>query len=219
MKQKITCFCESAFDVEIPDEIDLDSGTYLEDILNGTFLSFICPRCGKKHKPEFHLTLVWPSKDLRFEIFPEPDRGEFYRRKKQPAPKFSGKKDSDPPETIISFPEMADRLSVIKDGLEPAAVEAIKYYLYLKAEEQYPDDELDIWYFGRSEEQGPIEFHVHGIPRDSDENEVAVMKVPFSLYEKNLADFRKNPKAELFSALRVKTYLSVRNTMRPEKFM
>ena len=218
MKKKITCFCENAFDAEIPDEVDLDSGNYLEEIQNGSFLNFTCGSCGKKHKPEFPLKLVWPSKKLRFEVFTEMDKGEFYRRKKLPNEKLSGEKASYPLETIIGFPEMADRLAVIKDGFEPAAVEAIKYYLYLKADEQYPDTDLSIWYFGQSgdtPDQRTLEFHIHGIR----EGEVAVMKIPFSLYEKTFADFKKNPKSELFSTLRVRTYLSARNTMRQEQFM
>ena len=218
MKQKLTCFCENSFEAEIPEEIDLDSGNALEEIHNGTFLNFTCPSCGKKHKPEFPLKVLWPSKKIQFEVFPEMDRGEFYRRKKQSEDKKSLKL-----ETIISYPELADRLAVIKDGFEPAVIEAIKYYLYLKAEDQYPDSEVEIWYFGPSRgkssgkptEPDSLEFHIHGIR----ENEVAVMKVPFALYSKNLQDFIKNPKGELFSELRVKSYLSVKNTMRPEEFM
>ena len=207
MKRKITCFCENAFDVDVPELIDLDSGNYLDEIQNGSFLNFNCPSCGKKHKPEFQLSLTWPSKKLDFEVFPELDRGEFYRRKKQPRETGPNKL-----ETIIGYPELADRLALIKAGFEPAPVEAIKYYLHLKADEQYPDDELDIWYYGS--DNASIEFHIHGIR----ENEVAVMKIPLSLYEKTLADFQKNPKSELFSALRVNSYLSVKNTMRPEQF-
>jgi hypothetical protein len=169
-------------------------------------MNFSCTRCGKKHKPEFPLSVLWPSKKIRFEVFPEMERGEFYRRKKTPA-----EKKPNVLETVIGYPELADRLAVIRDGLEPAAVEAIKYYLHLKAEEQYPDDEMDIWYCG-SEADVSLEFHIHGIRKD----EVAVMNVPFSLYQKTFDDFRKHPKSELFSALRVRSYLSIKNTMRHE---
>ena len=205
MNRKITCFCDNSFDVEVPEEIDLDSGNYLEEILSGSFLNFICPSCGKKHKPEFPITVAWPSKNLRFEVFPELERGEFYRQKKKPAEKATVIR-----ETIIGYPELADRLVVIRSGLEPIVIEAIKYFLHLKAEEQYPEDELDIWYF--SSTQDSLEFHIHGIK----ENEVAVMKVPISLYEKTLSDYKQHPKNELFSALRVRSYLSVKNTMRHE---
>ena len=211
MKRKITCFCDNSFDVEVPEEIDLDgSSGYLDEIQNGSFLSFVCPSCGKKHKPEFPLTVLWPSKKLRFEVFPELGRGEFYRRKKAPAEKSPFKL-----ETLIGYPEMADRLAVIRDGFDPVSVEAIKYFLHLKAEEQYPEDELDIWYYGAegTGEQSSLEFHIHGIRKD----EVAVMKVPLAVYQKTLNDYKKNPKGEIFSALRVRTYLSVKNTLRPEE--
>ena len=207
MKQKITCFCDNAFDVEVPEEINLDSESrYLDEILDGTFFTFNCPSCGKKHKPEFPLTILWPSKKLSFEVLPELQRGEYYRRKKQAAAKGPY-----PLETIIGYPEMADRLAMIRDGFDPTAIEAIKYYLHLKAEEQYPDDELEIWYIGSGE--GSLEFHIQGIR----ENEVAVMKVPLPLYQKTLDDYKKHPKNEVFSALRVRSYLSVKNTMRQDE--
>jgi len=242
MKQKITCFCDNIFEVEVPEEIDLDNNSnYLDEILNGIFFNFICPGCGKNHKPEFPLKIHWPSKKICFEVYPELQRGEFYL-KKTPSPK----KGSIPVETIIGYPEMADRLSIIRDGLDPVAIEAIKYLLHLKAEEQYPDDEPEIWYFGSGQEgstansgsgeegltassgsdeqgspetsgspgtSGSLEFHIHGIRK----NEVAVMKVPITLYKKTLEDYNKNPKSEFFTALRVRTYLSVKNTMRPDE--
>ena len=222
MKRKITCFCDNTFEADIPEEIDLDSQSgYLDEIQNGSFFLFSCPSCGKKHKPEFPLTVLWPSKKLQFEVFPELDRGEFYRRKKTPAVKGPNKL-----ETLIGYPEMADRLAVIREGFDPVAVEAIKYFLHVKAEEQYPEDELNIWYYGssgqaeqssgeqRSGGQSSLEFHIHGIRKD----EVAVMKVPLSVYQKTLDDYKKNPKDELFGALRVRTYLSVKNTMLPEVY-
>ena len=213
MKRKIPCFCDNTFDVEVPDEIDLDSNSeYLEQIQNGTFMNFICPSCGKKHKPEFPLSVLWPSKKLRFEVFPELERGEFYRRKKAPVVKSPLTL-----ETIIGYPEMADRLAVLRDGFDPVTVEAIKYFLYLKAEEQYPDDEIDIWYYGNQPAgdsgEGVLEFHLHGIRQ----TEVAVTKIPLTLYKKTLEDYKKHPKNELFANLRVRSYLSVRNTMRPEE--
>jgi len=215
MKQKITCFCDNVFDVEVPEEINLDTDSkYLDEILNGSFFNFTCSRCGKKHKPEFPLIVLWPSKKICLEVFPELQRGEFYRRKKQPP-----NKRPYPTETIIGYPEMADRLSVIRDGFDPMAVEAIKCFLLLKAEEQYPDDDLEIWYFNSNTgqagkgEQAPLEFHIHGIR----ESEVAVMKVPYSTYEKTLNDYKKRPKSEVFTSLRVRGYLSVKNTTRPEE--
>ena len=213
MKRKIPCFCDSTFEIETPEEIDLDSNTsYFDEIQNGSFFNYTCPNCGKNLKPEFPLSVFWPSKNLSLEVIPELERGEFYRKKN---------KGPYAAETIIGYPELADRLAVIRDGFEPLPVEAIKYFLLVKAEEQYPDTEPDIWYFGcdtggsqtgGSQTGAFLEFHIHGIK----ESEVAVMRVPVSLYEKTLDDYHKNPKKELFVSLRVKSYLSVKNTMRHE---
>ena len=207
MKRKITCLCESAFEVEVPQEINLDeTPAYMDEIQNGSFLNFICPGCDKKHKPEFPIIVIWPSKKLKLEVFPELQRGDFYRRKIQPA-----NEENYNLETIISFPEMTERLAVIKDGFEPLPIEAIKYQLGLKAEEQYPDTEMEIQYFSADKEM--IEFHIYGIKED----QAAVVKVPLSLYEKTFEDFKANPKKEIFSVLRVNSYLSYKNTMRPEE--
>lgn len=218
MLQKIPCFCDNTFSVDIPEEIDLDKEPgRLDEILNGTFLNYTCSGCGKKHKPEFNIRILWPSKKVELDVFTELDRGEFYRRKKDASTNKKSRTGLER-ETIIGYPELADRLMVIRDNLEPAAIEAIKYFLHLKAEEQYPEEEMDIWYNGVTSESSKksadraIEFHIHGIRKD----EVAVMRIPFSLYEKYHADFKKNPKSEIFTALRVRTYLSVKNTMRPE---
>jgi hypothetical protein len=163
-------------------------------------MSFECPDCHKKHKPEYTIMLVWKSKKLKFEILPELDRGEFYRRKK----------DKSSVETIIGYPEMADRIAVIKDELEPIVIETLKSYLLVKAEENYPDKDINAWYIAKTPKG--IEFHLDGIKQD----EVAVMIVPYEVYKKTLADYKKRPKNEIFSALRCRTYLSVQNLYRPD---
>jgi hypothetical protein len=200
MKRNISCPCGKNFSVETEEEIDLDQNDYLDKICDGTFMSFTCPDCGKKHKPEYKIMLAWKSKNLNIEVLPELERGEFYRRKKENAP-F---------ETIIGYPEMADRIAVIKDNLEPVAIETLKYYLLAKAEENYPGREINAWYNGK----GPsgIEFHLDGIRDD----EVAVMRVPLQVYEKTCEDWRKHPKNEIFTSLRSRSYLSVQNMLRPD---
>jgi hypothetical protein len=206
MKRKIPCLCDNTFTVEVPEEIDLDSDPrYLEEILAGTFMNFVCAGCGKNHKPEFPLIVHWPGRDLRLEVIPEPDRVSFYRQKKAREKEVRH-------ETLIGYPELADRLAVIRDGLEPAAVEALKYYQLLKAEETYPDEEISIWY-QHSDPQG-LEFHLHGLQKNS----VAITRVPQGVYEKTLVDYRNHPRGELFASLRVGTYLSVQNCRRAEAF-
>jgi hypothetical protein len=203
MKKNLNCLCGGSFSIDVEEKIDLDEEPeYLEKILNGTFLSFVCPHCGKKHKPEYKIVFLWKSKNLKLEVLPELDRGEFYRRKKEESNL----------ETVIGFPEMADRLAVIKDDLEPVVIETLKSYLLAKAEENFPDKEINAWYHCKS--PSGIEFHLDGIRP----GEVAVMRVPLEVYEKTREDYRKRPKSENFTQLRVRSYLSIQNMMRPDVF-
>jgi len=201
MKKNINCLCGTNVQIEYEDEIDLDKDAEsLEKIFNGTFMSYKCGFCGKIHKPEYKITLIWDSKNYKMEAIPELDRGEFYRNKKENS-NF---------ETVIGFPEMADRLAVIKDDLDPMVIETLKSYLLTKAEEAYPDKEINAWYHCKS--TNGIEFHLDGIRSD----EVAVMRIPFETYEKTLDDYRKRPKSDVFTSLRVRSYLSVQNILRPD---
>jgi len=201
MKKNISCLCSANFQIEYKEEIDLDNDKdSLKKIFDGTFMSYKCSSCGKKHKPEFKITLIWKSRNYTMEVFPELDRGEFYKNKKE-NPSL---------ETIIGFPEMADRLAVINDSLEPVVIEALKSFLLAKAAETYPDQDINAWYHCSG--HGGIEFHLDGIRA----NEVAVMRVPMEIYEKTLDDYRKHPKSETFSSLRVRSYLSVQNMLRPD---
>jgi hypothetical protein len=204
MRRKIPCFCDNTFVVDIPEEIDLDKEPQLvEDILAGNFLNYTCSSCGKKHKPEFNLTVKWVSKNVILEVLPELSRGEFYRRKEDKTP--------DKKETVISYPELSERISMLKDELVIEAVEAIKYYLFVKADESYPEQDISVWYHTKNGDN--LEFHIHGIK----DNEVAVMRVPVAVYIKTLNDFTSNPNADPFPALRVRTYCSIQNMLQPEE--
>ena len=220
MRRKIPCFCDNTFVVETPDEINLDTDPqHIEDILAGNFMNFPCSNCGKRHKPEFPLTVTWPSKNFYLEVLPELERGAFYRRKiKNGTTHAAGKTlpagaDSpmEPNETVISYPEMAERIAMVRNDLVTEAVEAIKYYLFVKADETYPEADISVWFHAKN--GNILEFHIHGIK----DNEVAVTQVPFSLYEKTLNDFRTNPKEEPFPSLREKTYCSIQNMLRPDE--
>ena len=199
MKKNINCLCGCNFSIQYDEEIDLEKDPELFDkIFSGTFMSYPCTSCKKVHKPEYKITVVWKSKNLRMQVLSELERGEFYRNKKE----------NSSIETVIGFPEMADRLAVIKSDLEPVVIETIKSYLLEKAMENYPDKDINAWYHCKG--QDVIEFHLDGIRT----GEIAVMRVPQEIYDKTLADYKKKPKSDAFSSLRVRSYLSVQNILR-----
>jgi len=162
-------------------------------------MSYLCPACGKNHKPEYRIVVLWKSKKLKLEVLPEMERGGFYLRKEKKASS----------ETVIGYPEMAERIAVLQEGLEPVAVETLKYYLLAKAEENYPGKEVNARY--HEKDSSSLVFFLDGIRK----GEFAVMKIPFSLYEKTCEDYRKKPKNKIFTSLRYRSYLSVQNLLRP----
>jgi len=201
LKKNIICPCGKNFPFEYEEELDLDSDNQiLENIFNGTFMSIACPSCLKMHKPEFKVTLDWKSKNYKLTAIPELERGEFYLNKKE----------NPPHDTVIGFPEMADRLAVIKDGLEPVVIETLKSYILAKAEENYPDNDINIWYYCTL--PSGIEFHLDGIRHD----EVAVMRITLEMYNNTLEDYKKHSKKTIYTALRLRSYMSVQNLLRPD---
>ena len=214
MKRKITCYCDSSFEIDTPTEINLDKNPeYLDEILEGSFFSFECKKCRKKHKPEYPLKVIWEGKKLNLEVLPEQERNTFYKKSTKETQKSSGAT-----EVLIGYPEMADRLAVIKEGLNPLIIETIKYYLHLKAEEEKNDGEIHIWFYaknkGKSAKDASLEFHIHGLTQ----NEIAKMQIPLALYEKTMEDYKSNPKNEIYKALKFHNYLSVKNTIRAETY-
>jgi hypothetical protein len=206
VKRKIPCFCDNTFTVDAPEEIDLDlRPEYLDEIMAGTFMNFTCGNCGKVHKPEFPLRVRWPSHKAIMEVLPEQDRMGFYRKKADNPTKFPPEEETI--ETVIGYGELAERLAVIRDGLEAMTVEALKYYFLAKAEETNPDSDISIWYQKRGTDS--LEFHIHGLK----EGEVAVTRVPLEVYEKSRDNYIRHPKSEPFASLRFHTYLSVQNLL------
>lgn len=202
MKHSITCQCEHRFEVDIPEQVNLDQNEKaVTELCNGSFLTIVCPSCDTALKPEFPLIIQWPSHNTKLQVLPEFDREAFYHGKV--------KTEADA-EIVIGYPEAADRVMVIKEQLEPIVIEALKYYLLLKADETNPEAEATAWFAGRSEEA--LEFHVHGLRNE----EVAVSNIPFGVYIKTEGEYRRTPDAEPFRSLRFGSYISVQNLLRPE---
>ncbi len=191
----IVCSCDAKFEADIPESIDIDaSPDQKQAILSGAFMVFTCPTCGRTLKPEYPLTVSWPSKAASFYVIPELER-----------PRAAEVETAAGTEVLAGYAELADRLSVLGEGLDPVSVEALKYYLLLKASEADPDAEPSAWFQGVVD--GALEFHIHGLRP----NEVAVSRVPRSVYERTLSEKRGYPDSEPFSLIRKGAYTSVQN--------
>jgi len=184
MMRKIVCSCERSFESEMPDEADLDAEGGLEDrILSGDFLAVTCPACGSLLKPEFPCRLRSAGRKIDILLVPELERIAFLRGR-FPMPK-------DPPSRIaIGFPELVEKLRILREGLDDRAVEAVKYHLLARIPENLDSgDEPDILFHGV--EDGRIVFYMTGLK----EGEVGVSRVGLEAYRK-LADRMEDAVAE-----------------------
>lgn len=198
--RKLTCHCEQSFMVDLPEVVTINSqNNILTQITEGSFLSCICPSCNAELNMELRTLIKWPEKNTDILLLPEIERIDF----------LSGK--TDVPQNcqlVIGYPELADRITVLSANLDPLVVETIKYYLAVKALEKNNESKLLI-VFDSVIETSDLKFHIHGIK----ENEVAVMKVPYAIYQSIQNDIKEKKDQELYNAIIHSQYISYQNIL------
>ncbi len=196
--RKITCHCEQTFSADIPEHVNLDeSPETLAQVASGQFLACVCPTCEAELHLDLKTTFDWPSRGVIITLIPELERISV----------LSGTyKARDGESVVIGYPELADRLSVLSAGLEPIAIEALKYLILSRASETNPSSSPTLLFEGQND-SGELIFHAHGLR----EGEVAVTTVPRRLYDSLMAEYVSNPRDERFTALVNGPYCSVRN--------
>jgi len=134
--RKLTCPCEQVFSVDFPEVVNLDTTPeVIVKIEDGSFLSCVCPSCNAELHTDLKTRIEWPSKGVALVLLPEIDRISFMSGNQEP------EKDA---QVVIGFAELADRIAVIKAGLEPLIIESLKYHLANKAQEKNPGAKLTI---------------------------------------------------------------------------
>ncbi len=161
----ITCFCEHSFSIEVPDTIDLKELPETTDkILEGTFLTFICPKCGSPLKPEFPIHFIDTEKNIDISFIPEIERNSFMTGRTH----YPGKR------IVIGFPELQEKFKILANNLDEKAIELIKIYLLEKTGKSR---DIHI-YFGKRE-KGILFFYIEGL-KDS---ETAIIKISPNTYK------------------------------------
>ena len=201
----VTCNCETSFEADLPDQIDLDHEPgRLDQILAGSFFQITCPNCGNTLKPELRVRLISAKAGIDLLVLPEMERLSFFLGEME-VPKGT--------ELLIGYAELFERARIVVDGLDATAIEIVKYWLRLKAEENAPEaQEITVAYAGfqaaEAAKTGPrkLVFHISGIK----EGEVAVLPVGEDYYGRILADKAKTLRAEPFVTMFKGPYRSIR---------
>ncbi len=198
--RKLTCHCEQVFNVDLPETVNVDeSPDVIARIADGSFLSCVCPACNSVLQTDVRTRIEWPSKSRTIELIPEVDRLSYLSG----AIKVDGVTD-----VVIGYPELSDRIAALQAGLEPAAMEALKYHLSVKAKESSADANVEI-VFEKITDSGNLEFHVHGLRK----GEVAVTSVPRRVYDAIVAELTGGESPELYETIKNGPYVSVKNIL------
>lgn len=202
--RKITCMCEKSFEADLPEEIDLDLALdTLRQIVSGDFFKVVCPSCGTVIKPELSVHFHSTKNGIDFSFRPEVERLSIYLGQAN-IPQYTG--------VIIGYPELYERASILIDKLDPEAIEIIKYFLRLKAEESSSDSsEILINYAGfeqesKGEGHRRLIFNIRGIRSE----EIAIIPISFDYYLKTVSDKVKMKKQDPFKKIFENSYRSVR---------
>jgi len=198
VKRKLVCFCEHAFEADIPEAVDLGEEPAIEEaILQGDFLSVRCPGCGKLLKPEYPVRVQDPERRLAYFLIPELERSGFLR----------GTVRYDLGETdrvVIGYDELAEKIRIKRSGLDDRVVELIKYYLLNKVLEGEEGDREVRIFFSRAEDTSLV-FHAVGLKED----EVGVLKVPADMIGRLSGQLDERRQQEPYATILRGPYVSV----------
>jgi hypothetical protein len=186
MKQ-VQCRCETLVDIDVPDCIDLDAtGGVLDKLAKGESPSATCPRCGALVRAELPLRVSSNSRGIDLVAISELERLSVYRGKTD-APGSA--------EIVLGYQELFERARMLRDSLDPKAVEGLKYILHGKAEESGQTKDISVLYNGM--DSGALVFHVLGLK----EGEAGVVRLPVASYEKMLIDLVANSSKEPYKTM------------------
>ena len=210
---KIHCPCDKSFEIEHNYTVNLDKEPeILKKIADGSYLTFKCPQCGRNVRSEIKTRIEWPSKKIVLLFVPEADRiaclsscsglkeiNENTKKEK----KIEYEKSDETP--VIGYAELAERLAVIEAGLDPHAMEVVKFFV-LDSGKDIKGKKIKM-FFHVVTKTGSFEFYVYGLKED----QVAVMNIPVKIYDSVCADIKNKKKSEVFKAVYLGNYLSYQN--------
>ncbi len=147
--------CENRFSAELPEAVDLAADPDVEkQILDGSFMTARCPRCGNVLRPELPFRLTHAGRGLDIYHVPSLDRDRYLAGRLEGVP-------DDVARVVIGFAELVEKLLIADAGLDDRVVEIVKFHLMRRAEQDRPGGEVSIRFVSRGE--GQLSFDIHGL--------------------------------------------------------
>jgi hypothetical protein len=202
-KRRIACFCEKVFEADLPVVVDLaERPEAADEVLRGEFMAVTCPACGKRLTPEFPCRFTGVAAGslgtLELSLLPEADRVAY----------LAGRMDREVgtvDRVVIGVPELAEKLSLFRAGLDDRVVEMMKFLLVTRPGSAAAVGADVVVTFQRLESDRLV-FHLAGLR----EGEVAVARLERSLHDRMLSEIVGRLAEEPWKDFCTPPYVSVR---------
>ena len=179
----VPCHCGEIFETDLEPELDLEKRPEIyRQILDGNFMSFSCPKCGRLIKTEVSIRLRDAAAGIDLQFLPELERTNY----------LAGNIGIGAPRLAIGYPELVEKITIYGGKLDERIIEIIKFQLLEKAENS------DIRIFLDHLDNDVLSFHIHGLRPDK----VGLSNIPFSVYDRmneNLDQLLKDDNISLFT--------------------
>jgi hypothetical protein len=196
--QTVTCVCDEQLEIDPPSDLDLDDNPQVaEEILEGKFMVYRCPKCGTDLKLEFPFRIRSPSRSLDCFFIPEKNRSDLLNGSLP----FSL---SGSPRCIVGYPELIEKITLRDCGLDERVIEVIKYHLLIRALDSTESDAAVRILFAAKSGRDLV-FHVVGLRDD----EIGVSKISEAMYKKAESALDRSLKDETLSSLLEPPYVSI----------
>jgi hypothetical protein len=193
--KEIQCRCEAMVEVDVPEFIDLDEPAMITRLAAGESPSAVCQHCGALVRAELPLPVRSSSRHIDLTVMPDIERLSVYRGKVS---------DSGSQEILLGYQELFERARMLRDELDPRAVEGLKYFLQTKAEESEPEADIAVLYNGLKE--GLLEFHITGLKS----GQTGVVRLTQSAYRKIVPDTSSASTKEPYKSILAGRYRSIK---------
>ena len=206
--RKISCNCGESFDADLPEEIDgeLEPEKW-QEILSGEFMTVECPNCGYALKPDLPFHLKHSKLGIDLYYIPELDRSKA----------MTGKlpySTADAKELVVGYPELVERLTLVDQGLDPRAIEVLKYSLFSSAFDTTEEEEGEVRILFHNLENDKLVFYIEGLKK----KEIGVSSIPLDTYKKITENLNEILKKEPFVSLLSPPYVSVNKIYSEDQF-